>query len=178
MHMRLMNAAPALPPHRFARCAPPPPRRAGATGGLVVKSVAEGSPAALAGLVVNDILLTMNGQPLGTLEDLQRALTGSLGGAVPGDTVQVKTMRKSETRVVPLQIGARELNYEEILAIRRLRAVHADDVRRVTALLLDGSRGIGALVQQRMLAKQAEKGEAMTAAAALSPKKRKPKSKK
>ncbi len=66
---------------------PLPPRLARETGrerGVEVVQVVEGSPAALAGLAIEDLILDVDGVPMNGADDLQRLMVGdSIGKTVP-----------------------------------------------------------------------------------------------
>ena len=66
------------------------------TGQIGVAEVSPGSPAAAAGLETGDIILSINGQPIKTFDDIRRAVEDSLGKdtsleiqKAPGQTVTV-----------------------------------------------------------------------------------------
>ncbi len=75
--------------------------------GLVIVSIADGSPAERAGLLIGDVLLTAGGQPLGHPTDLLDALTTVADGAslelrhLRGDSVKTSS-------VTPIDRGARD----------------------------------------------------------------------
>jgi len=65
-----------------------------------VDSVESGSPAALAGLARGDVVVAINAAPVGSVDDLQRALTGdAIGRDVALDIVRRE--RRFEVRAVP-----------------------------------------------------------------------------
>ena len=64
------------------------------TTGVVVADVMENSAAATAGLKPKDIITELNGQPVHD----PRTLKLSVGKLLPGDKVQVKALRKGETK--------------------------------------------------------------------------------
>lgn len=74
----------------------------GQTTGISVREVVEGSPAAQAGLAVHDLLLSVNGQPVGNVDDVVRRLASLRAG----DTVTLRALRG--TRMVELQAQAEE----------------------------------------------------------------------
>jgi serine protease Do len=80
-------------------------------GALVVRgekptdlAVAPGSPADLAGIVENDIILEANGVKL-TAEYPLNVAAGKLG---VGDTLKLKVLHKGQTRTVEVKLGERE----------------------------------------------------------------------
>jgi S1-C subfamily serine protease len=72
-------------------------------GGLLVVGVEEGSPADRGGLIVGDILATLDGQPIEDTDDLLVLLSGErVGSAVP-----VKLVRGGELAEVEITVGER-----------------------------------------------------------------------
>ncbi len=72
-------------------------------GGLLVVGVEDGSPAGRGGLLVGDILATVDGQPVEDTDDLLVLLTGErVGKAVP-----VKVVRGGELQPLQVTIGER-----------------------------------------------------------------------
>lgn len=83
----------------------PDARRAGLPqrSGLLVVGVEEGSPADTGGLILGDILTTLDGQPLEDTEDLLALLTGErVGAAVP-----VQVVRGGEPETLEVTVGER-----------------------------------------------------------------------
>ncbi|GIW05247.1 MAG: hypothetical protein KatS3mg060_0052 [Dehalococcoidia bacterium] len=72
--------------------------------GVVLVTVAQGSPAALAGLRPGDVLLALNDVPIDDVEDLQRALTERFR---PGETVTVRVNRGGAELRVQVRLGER-----------------------------------------------------------------------
>ena len=62
--------------------------------GLNAQEIVPNSPAAKAGLVVNDLITEFSGKPIKTFEDL----TGEIAKCTPGDTVEIKFKRGTEER--------------------------------------------------------------------------------
>lgn len=62
--------------------------------GLNAQEIVPNSPAAKAGLVVNDLITEFGGKPIKTFEDL----TGEIAKCTPGDTVEIKFKRGTEER--------------------------------------------------------------------------------
>jgi S1-C subfamily serine protease len=80
-------------------------------GGLVVVSIADGSPAESAGILIGDVLLSAGGQPLRTPTDLLDALSSVTdGGSLELEHLRGDTITKS--RVTPVDRGARGSNEE------------------------------------------------------------------
>ena len=77
--------------------------RVGSEGGLIFLSVEPGGPADQAGLVMGDVLVSLGGQPLHSIEEL----LGYLGDEKVGTQVQAKVLRAGEVREVSLTIGRR-----------------------------------------------------------------------
>ncbi len=72
-------------------------------GGLLVVGVEEGSPAGRGGLIIGDILATLDGQPVEDTEDLLVLLTGErVGREVP-----VKVIRGGELQTLQVTVGER-----------------------------------------------------------------------
>jgi S1-C subfamily serine protease len=76
---------------------------AGADEALLVISVKDGSPAAEAGLLVGDLLLSLDGQPLASADDLFDLLVGDRVGR----TVPLRVLRGGVPTDVPVLIGER-----------------------------------------------------------------------
>jgi serine protease DegQ len=72
-------------------------------GGLLVVGVEDGSPAGRGGLIVGDILATLDGQPVEDTDDLLALLAGDrVGSSVP-----VKLVRGGELAEVEITVGER-----------------------------------------------------------------------
>ena len=84
-----------LPAHQTAA--------AGEGAGVLVMGVAEGSPAAAAGVLVGDILLAFDGHGIASPEDL----LDLLGGHRVGQTVVARVSRGGVATDVPVTIGER-----------------------------------------------------------------------
>ncbi|MBV9382232.1 MAG: serine protease [Streptosporangiaceae bacterium] len=65
------------------------------TEGLLIREVAEGSPAAAAGITPGDLLVAAAGQPLRTIDDLFDALSGARGG-----TLELQVVRGTDERTI------------------------------------------------------------------------------
>ena len=72
-------------------------------GGLLVVGVEDGSPAGRGGLIIGDILATLDGQPVEDTEDLLVLLTGER----VGQEVPVKVIRGGELRTLEITVGER-----------------------------------------------------------------------
>jgi S1-C subfamily serine protease len=72
-------------------------------GGLLVVGVEEGSPAGQGGLIIGDILATLDGQPVEDTEDLLVLLTGERVGR----EVSVKVIRGGELQTLQVTVGER-----------------------------------------------------------------------
>jgi S1-C subfamily serine protease len=83
----------------------PDGQRTGLTqrGGLLVVGVEDGSPAGRGGLMLGDILATLDGQPVEDTDDLLVLLAGER----VGETVPVKVIRGGELRTLQITIGER-----------------------------------------------------------------------
>ena len=82
--------------------------RAGATDGteawgLLVHSLEPGGPAERAGALVGDILVSIEGRPLGSPEQL----VGELGGARVGESVRMGVIRGGNSVEIPVVVGER-----------------------------------------------------------------------
>ena len=69
--------------------------------GLLIREVAEDSPAARAGLAQGDLIVTAAGQPARTPDDLFDALQAAQGG-----TVELKLLRGTEERTLQVALGS------------------------------------------------------------------------
>jgi S1-C subfamily serine protease len=72
-------------------------------GGLLVVGVEEGSPAGHGGLIIGDIIATLDGQPVEDTEDLLVLLTGER----VGQEVPVKVIRGGELHELNVTVGER-----------------------------------------------------------------------
>ena len=83
----------------------PDAQRVGLTqrGGLLVVGVEEGSPAGQGGMLLGDILATLDGQPVEDTEDLLALLAGER----VGQSVPVKVVRGSELTTLEITVGQR-----------------------------------------------------------------------
>jgi S1-C subfamily serine protease len=71
--------------------------------GLLVVGVEEGSPAGRGGLIIGDILATLDGQPVEDTEDLLVLLTGERVGR----EVSVEVIRGGELQTLQVTVGER-----------------------------------------------------------------------
>jgi serine protease Do len=67
--------------------------------GLLVREVAEGSPAAGAGLAQGDLIVAAGGRPVGTIDELFDALEAG------GDTVELSLLRGADERTIHVALG-------------------------------------------------------------------------
>jgi S1-C subfamily serine protease len=72
--------------------------------GIVVATVEEDGPAAVAGIVRGDILLELDGQPV----DSRSGLIQALSSYAPGDTVEATIRHGDEERTVSITLGDRD----------------------------------------------------------------------
>jgi S1-C subfamily serine protease len=72
------------------------------TDGLLVSSVAEGSPAALAGLLVGDVLVSAGGQPVASIEALRALLSEQVGGRL-----RLQVARGGQAQELSLEVAER-----------------------------------------------------------------------
>jgi S1-C subfamily serine protease len=68
--------------------------------GVLIREVAEGSPAARAGLAQGDLIVAAGGQPVRAIDDLFDALP-----AVPGATLELTVVRGAEERTIQVEFG-------------------------------------------------------------------------
>lgn len=71
-----------------------------AVDGLLIRTVADDTPAARAGLARGDVLVSAGGQPLGSLDDLFNALAA----AGPGGSLELGVLRGVEERTVTVNL--------------------------------------------------------------------------
>lgn len=82
------------------------------TSGVVLAAVALGSPAAEAGLAVGDVLLTINGQALRSVRELQETILPTMAPYTPATIVYQRGGIRAETTIVPtglLRLTIRDL---------------------------------------------------------------------
>ena len=72
-------------------------------GGLLVVGVEESSPAGQGGMMIGDIVATLDGQPVEDTEDLLVLLAGERVGR----TVSVKVIRGGEPKTLEVTVGER-----------------------------------------------------------------------
>jgi len=77
--------------------------RVGGEGGLMFLTVEPEGPADRAGLMIGDVLVSLGGQPLQSIEEL----LGYLGDEKVGTQVQARVLRAGEVREVPITLGKR-----------------------------------------------------------------------
>jgi 2-alkenal reductase len=73
------------------------------TAGAYLSDITANSPASQAGLKTGDVIVSIGGQAL----DDEHTLTAALLGRAPGDTLQLKVLRGSETLQIELTLGKR-----------------------------------------------------------------------
>jgi serine protease Do len=69
------------------------------TEGLLIREVAEDSPAARAGLASGDLIVAAAGQPVRTVDDLSGALQTA------GDTIELNVLRGTDERTIQVALG-------------------------------------------------------------------------
>ncbi|HWL92736.1 MAG TPA: trypsin-like peptidase domain-containing protein [Phycisphaerae bacterium] len=69
--------------------------------GVLIEQVGSGSPAAHAGLMAEDIIFSISGQKLSSIEQLQQIVAG----IQPDSSVDMSVWRKGEVKTVPVKIG-------------------------------------------------------------------------
>ncbi len=72
--------------------------------GLLIREVADDSPAARAGLAAGDLIVAAAGQPTRTADDL----FGALRAAAPGGSIEMTVLRGAEERTVQVAFGQPE----------------------------------------------------------------------
>jgi S1-C subfamily serine protease len=82
---------------------------AGQTTGLLVASVEAESPAAKGGILLGDVLLSLGGQKLSTMDDLLSAL----GGEIVGKATPIDLLRGGKAASLQVTIGERPAPTEE-----------------------------------------------------------------
>jgi S1-C subfamily serine protease len=83
----------------------PPPQRAGKTQerGLLIVRVDEDSPAQKGGLLLGDILVALDGQPVSETEDLQALLTSNR----VGKAIAIEVIRGGTLQTLSVTVGQR-----------------------------------------------------------------------
>ena len=66
--------------------------------GVRIESIEEGSPAASADLHRGDVIIALDGQPIATVDDLQRLLVGD----TIGRTIEIRVVRRDRVLALPL----------------------------------------------------------------------------
>ncbi len=77
----------------------------GRTAGIELIDVAPGSPAGVAGLLPEDIVVAVNGKPIESVEELQRQLSAEAIGTPQSLTV-VRSGELMELEVRPVELAA------------------------------------------------------------------------
>jgi serine protease Do len=70
------------------------------TDGLLIREVAQDTPAARAGLAQGDLIVAAAGRPIGTPDDLFDALQ-----AAPGGTIELSIVRGADERAIQVDFG-------------------------------------------------------------------------
>ncbi len=83
--------------------------------GALVGSVSAGGPASKAGLEPGDIILEVNGRPIGNRDELVQTVVG----LKPGTTVPVKVLRDKQEKTLNVTIGELDLEAEGLAARHR-----------------------------------------------------------
>jgi S1-C subfamily serine protease len=95
----LENGGPVRVAYLGVRCAPAP----GAVGGVVVKNVQPGGPAANAGLRRGDHIQTIDGHSVDSMDDVQALVQAR----PPGQAILLRTIRRGHARMVRALLGSR-----------------------------------------------------------------------
>ena len=72
--------------------------------GAVVVTVGDGTPAHLAGLLPGDVILSLDGEPVGTVRDLLKLLRQELE---PGQAIDLELFREGDVKTVEMVLGER-----------------------------------------------------------------------
>jgi S1-C subfamily serine protease len=70
--------------------------------GLLIREVAEDTPAARAGLARGDLIVTAGGQPVRSVDDL----SGALRAAASAGTIELTVLRGTEERTIQVVLGS------------------------------------------------------------------------
>ena len=115
-------------------------------GGLLVVGVEDGSPAGRGGLIVGDILATLDGQPVEDTDDLLVLLAGDrVGSPVPGQARARRRARGGRDHRRRARLGVREmaeLSGDSSAALAGVRMI--EDAQRSVVQVRSSGRGIGA----------------------------------
>ncbi|HTJ77881.1 MAG TPA: Do family serine endopeptidase [Rariglobus sp.] len=110
------------------------------TKGVLLSDIAPGSPADKAGLKRNDAVLSIDGKPVVSREELRFIIAQSL----PGSTVSLAVMRDGKARTIAVSLGKLVENPNELLTGVQAEPLGADARRRlqiddrITGLLITG----------------------------------------
>jgi S1-C subfamily serine protease len=77
----------------------------GRTAGIELIDIAPGSPAGVAGLLPEDIVVALNGKPIESVEELQRQLSAEAIGR-PQSLMVVRSGTLVELEVRPVELAA------------------------------------------------------------------------
>lgn len=69
--------------------------------GIVIEGVEQRSPASRAGIQVNDVLISIDGQRVDNAAEVQATISNT----IPGTTIEFEIKRKNETLILPLVVG-------------------------------------------------------------------------
>ncbi|MGH7244735.1 MAG: S1C family serine protease [Phycisphaerales bacterium] len=117
-------------------------------GGVVLNSVAEGLPAAQAGLQAKDIVVEADGKPV----DGEEALRGILKTKSPGDELALKIFRKGESKTFNVKLAAFDASkLQPTITVDRLT-----DDSRDSQELVEILKGVEAQVKVQVEALQAQ----------------------
>jgi len=97
------------------------------TKGVLLSDIAPDSPAEKAGLKRNDAVLSIDGKPVASREDLRFVIAQSL----PGSTVTLAIVRDGKPRTLPVALGKLVENPNELLAGIQAEPLEADARRRL-----------------------------------------------
>lgn len=121
----------------------------GEDGGLIISSIIPDSPAAKAGLGINDIITGIDGKKIATPE----AFRETIGGHKPGDVVRIDSIRKGKAEEAKVTLGerpahmpmARNMGVQDIPALEGMPDEIADRIRRMVE---DNAKGFEILPEQ------------------------------
>jgi S1-C subfamily serine protease len=75
----------------------------GSAHGVIVRTVQRGGPAAAAGLVVGDKIISVTGRRVATISDVEQIVEAHL----PGQTITIRTQRGSRTQAFAVKLGSK-----------------------------------------------------------------------
>jgi S1-C subfamily serine protease len=132
------------------------------TEGLVVRRVVTGSPAAAGGLLIGDVLVSVDGAAVESAEGLVEII----GAHAPGDTVALVVLRNGTERTLAIELGTTPAELRRAYAGPFISAnvdplVMAEMVLRVELDAVDG--GYQVLAGRMRMASDLEVGDVITA---------------